>query len=206
MSTTQFGGPGSAFSFAAPTRPSRRTNSSSSFKDAAVSSPTANGTSSHSSGPAPVDPPAAPSLGSFSPSHERENALSPNGTSGGDAGSARSFSSILSPSLSATANGGALGEANGASGKGKPFVYTREFLLSLYDEEKAKKRPLELAAHETATRELTGSSGGAHKPWLLQEYREGEKEVSSGSTSSAPWRAGLAYLASAFLHVRVELN
>ncbi|BGP29291.1 kinesin-like protein [Rhodotorula toruloides] len=185
MSTTQFGGPGSAFSFAAPTRPSRRANSSSSFKDAAASSPTANGTSSHSSGPAPVDPPAAPSLGSFSPSHERENTLSPNGTSGADAGSARSFSSILSPSLSATANGGALGEANGASGKGKPFVYTREFLLSLYDEEKAKKRPLELAAHETATRELTGSSDGAHKPWLLQEYREGEKELFATSIHPA---------------------
>ncbi|BGP22085.1 kinesin-like protein [Rhodotorula toruloides] len=137
MSTTQFGGPGSAFSFAAPTRPSRRANSSNSFKDAAAASPTANGNSSHSSGPAPVDPPAAPSL----------------------------------------ANGGALGEANGAASRGKPFVYTREFLLSLYDEEKAKKRPLELAAHETATRELTGSSGGAHKPWLLQEYREGEKEL-----------------------------
>lgn len=180
MSTTQFGGPGSAFSFAAPTRPSRRANSSTSFKDAAAAGPTTNGASSHTSGPAPVDPPAAPSLGSFTPSHERENALSPNGTGAGDAsgaGSARSFSSILSPSLSATANGGALGEANGMSGKGKPFVYSREFLLSLYDEEKAKKRPLELAAHETATRDLTGSSGGAHKPWLLQEYREGEKEV-----------------------------
>ncbi|GAA5860414.1 hypothetical protein JCM3774_000411 [Rhodotorula dairenensis] len=192
MSTTQFGGPGSAFAFAAPTRPSRRTNSSSSFKDAG-STVTASGTApSHSSGPAPVQPPTAPSLGSFAPLSDREAAAAaPNGTSaagegGGSPGGTatapgRSFSSILSPSLGAAANGGQLGDAAGTNGRGKPFVYTREFLLSLYDEEKARKRPLELAVHDTATRDLTGAVEDSHKPWLLKEYREGEKDLFANS-------------------------
>lgn len=188
MSTTQFGGPGSAFAFAAPTRPSRRTNSSSSFKDAG-STVTAN------TGPAPVQPPVAPSLGSFAPLGDREpSAASPNGTpaatadgtSPGGTGTApgRSFSSILSPSLGAAANGGQLGgDGAGVNGRGKPFVYTREFLLSLYDEDKARKRPIELAMHDTATRDLPGAAEDSHKPWLLKEYRQGEKEVSRGSRS-----------------------
>lgn len=189
MSTTQFGGPGSAFAFAAPTRPSRRTNSSSSFKDAGstVSTTTANTTNN---GPAPVQPPVAPSLGSFAPLGDREASSSPNGTlpattdgtSPGGTGTApgRSFSSILSPSLGAAANGSQLGDAAGVNGRGKPFVYTREFLLSLYDEDKARKRPIELAMHDTATRDLTGAAEDSHKPWLLKEYRQGEKEVSRG--------------------------
>lgn len=130
-----------------------------------------------------------PTLGSFSPAHERESPLA-NGVNGGSASqafpqqqqdtspSSRSFSAIVSPTAAPGSNG-AVGEhgVNGAAG-GKPFVYSREFLLSLYDEEKAKKRPIELAAHDVATRDL-GGPGGSHKPWLLQEYREGEKEVRS---------------------------
>jgi hypothetical protein len=73
-------------------------------------------------------------------------------------------------------NGG--GSGGGFGGKVKPFVYSRDFLLSLYDDEKAKKRPLELAVHEMATRDLEGNDGPVHKPWALQDYREGEKEVS----------------------------
>ncbi|GAA5826252.1 hypothetical protein JCM11251_007225 [Rhodosporidiobolus azoricus] len=179
-------GPGSAFSFAAPTRPPRRAGSSGSFKDAAASSLTTNGTSSLLNGPSPVDPPTAPSLGSFDLGGPPNGGLS-NGQAHQvqDNGSARSFSSILSPSLAATVNGGQLGENGAADGAGKPFVYSREFLLSLYDEEKAKKRPIELAVHETATRDLSGENGVNHKPWLLQEYREGEKELFATSIHPA---------------------
>lgn len=189
MSTTQFGGPGSAFAFAAPTRPARRTNSSSSFKDAnANAAPAANTAGSPSSnGPAPVQPPAQPSLGSFAPLSERDIPAHSNGlhsptdgnspSSGTGPAVGRSFSSILSPPLSANGNGGQLGDANGVNGRGKPFVYTREFLLSLYDEDKARKRPLELAMHDTATRDLDGTGAESHKPWLLRDYRDGEKEV-----------------------------
>ncbi|GAA5912050.1 hypothetical protein JCM6882_002017 [Rhodosporidiobolus microsporus] len=183
-------GPGSAFSFAAPTRPPRRAGSSGSFKDAAAA-PSLNGTSSLLAGPAPVDPPAAPSLGSF----ERDVGGGTGALNGGfvngqghlgqDSGSSRSFSSILSPSLAATANGGQLGENGATDAAGKPFVYSREFLLSLYDEEKAKKRPIELAVHDTATRDLGRENGGNHKPWVLQEYREGEKELFSTSIHPA---------------------
>ncbi|GAA6024413.1 hypothetical protein JCM10207_003406 [Rhodosporidiobolus poonsookiae] len=180
-------GPGSAFSFAAPTRPPRRVNSSGSFKDAVA---TPNSASSPLSGPSPVDPPAAPSLGSFAADGLTTNGINgtslPNGQHHGTDGSSRSFSSILSPSLAATLNGGTLdGLADGVNGAGKPFVYSREFLLSLYDEEKAKKRPIELAAHEVATRELGGDSDGTHKPWLLQDYREGEKELFATSIHPA---------------------
>jgi len=194
-----FGGPGSAFSFAAPTRPSRRGNGTSgSFRDAAASaanssSPAAHPPSSAHGGPSPVVPPAQPSLGAFSPGAERDSFLQngTNGTSHGhdqaphqqqqqphqpqqQAQAARSFSAIVSPGASANGADGADGESGVA---GKPFVYSRELLLSLYDEDKAKRRPIELASHETATRDLLGSSGSSHKPWLLQDYREGEKEV-----------------------------
>jgi hypothetical protein len=176
-------GPGSAFSFAAPTRPPRRVGSGGSF--AGVASPAAT-SPTLPSGPTPVDPPAAPSLGSFTNGGDAVNGLG--GLNGGFANgshhaaapslehSSRSFSSILSPSLAATVNGGQLGET-GVDATGKPFVYSREFLLSLYDEEKAKKRPIELASHDTATRDLSGENGGTHKPWSLQGFREGEKEV-----------------------------
>ncbi|GJN87809.1 hypothetical protein Rhopal_000764-T1 [Rhodotorula paludigena] len=139
-----------------------------------------------------------PTLGSFSPAHERESPLA-NGVNGGSASqafpqqqqdtspSSRSFSAIVSPTAPPGTNR-AVGEhgVNGAAG-GKPFVYSREFLLSLYDEEKAKKRPIELAAHEVATRDL-GGPGGSHKPWLLQEYREGEKELFSTTIHPANTR------------------
>ncbi|GAA5979004.1 hypothetical protein JCM10908_002768 [Rhodotorula pacifica] len=190
MSTTQFGGPGSAFAFAAPTRPSRRTNSSSSFKDAGSTVTASAPATATTNGPAPVQPPAAPSLGSFAPLSDRDSSTLSNGnhaaSDGGSPGATgtapgRSFSSILSPSLGATANGGQLGDGATANGRGKPFVYTREFLLSLYDEDKARKRPIELAMHDTATRDLTGAAEDSHKPWLLKEYREGEKELFANS-------------------------
>ncbi|GAA5857587.1 hypothetical protein JCM8547_004282 [Rhodosporidiobolus lusitaniae] len=173
-------GPGSAFSFAAPTRPPRRVNSSGSFKDTPATTTSSN---SFSSGPTPVDPPAAPSLGSFSADpllsngHGNGTSALANGVSS-PSSEARSFSSILSPSLAATLNGGSAGD-NGQGGGGKPFVYSREFLLSLYDEDKAKKRPIELAQHEVAVRDLSGEHTGSHKPWSLQGYREGEKELFS---------------------------
>ncbi|GAA5938129.1 hypothetical protein JCM1841_007040 [Sporobolomyces salmonicolor] len=186
-----FGGPGSAFSFAAPTRPARRVGSSGSFNQGSSAA-----TSPSNGGPTPVDPPANPTLGSWSSAaqHERETSAGSIGSGAvtghahpgaGDA-SSRSFSSILSPSLSATANGGSHadgGEGNGRAGK--PFVYSREFLLSLYDEDKARKRPLELAVNEIATRDLGGVNAASHKPWAMQEYREGEKDLFSTSIHPA---------------------
>ncbi|GAA5852701.1 hypothetical protein JCM5353_002412, partial [Sporobolomyces roseus] len=124
-----FGGPGSAFSFAAPTRPSRRVGSySSSVGGGGNSSSTATSPSTHT-GPAPVDPPANPSHGSWSnaAASPRQREDSANSTSGDSA----PFSSILSPSL--TANGvngdgdytnGAGGGGGGYGGKAKPFVYS----------------------------------------------------------------------------------
>jgi len=179
-----FGGPGSAFSFAAPTRPSRRVGSYSSSVGGGNSSSTATSPSTHT-GPAPVDPPANPSHGSWSnaaasPRQREDSANS------GDSGP-RSFSSILSPSLTAngingdgdyTNGGGGGGYVGGSKGGAKPFVYSRDFLLSLYDDEKAKKRPLELAVHEMATRDLSASDEAEYKPWALQDYRDGEKDVS----------------------------
>lgn len=190
--TMSFGGPGSAFSFAAPTRPPRRNNSATgSFRDAAAaaansSSLAANAPTAAHGGPSPVVPPAQPSLGAFSPGSAERDSFLQNGNSH-DHGQGqsqqqqqqqapRSFSAILSPG--APANGAEGNDAEGGGASGKPFVYSRELLLSLYDEDKAKRRPIELAAHDVATRDLTGSVGSSHKPWLLQEYREGEKEVS----------------------------
>ncbi|GAA5974163.1 hypothetical protein JCM11641_003475 [Rhodosporidiobolus odoratus] len=176
-------GPGSAFSFAAPIRPPRRNNSSGSFKDT-LTTPSS---SSLLNGPSPVDPPTAPSLGSFGQQDGLiANGLAAGAVSGTSEGSARSFSSILSPTLSAAANGGQLGGENGnMNGAGQPFVYSRDFLLSLYDEEKASKRPLELASHQVATRELGGEDGATHRPWLLQDYREGEKDLFATSIHPA---------------------
>lgn len=54
-------------------------------------------------------------------------------------------------------------------------MYTREFLLSLYLEEKAGRRPIELGWHEVATVTEEGKGG---RPWALREWREGEKGVS----------------------------
>ncbi|GAA5954913.1 hypothetical protein JCM3765_007809 [Sporobolomyces pararoseus] len=194
-----FGGPGSAFSFAAPTRPTRRNGSYSSSVGGAVggngggnSNSTATSPSTQN-GPAPVDPPANPSHGSWSTAgaaspRQREDS----NNSATDSIAPRSFSSILSPSLAANgahANDGdytnGAGSGAGFGGKVKPFVYSRDFLLSLYDDEKAKKRPLELAVHEMATRDLSGSEAPVHKPWALQDYREGEKELFSTSIHPA---------------------
>ncbi|GAA6064119.1 hypothetical protein JCM10212_004966 [Sporobolomyces blumeae] len=195
-----FGGPGSAFSFAAPSRPARRAGSTASSATGHGGSSTPAATSpTHAGGPAPVDPPAMPSHGSWSnggatarrADRERESS---GGSFGGDHSTAnsspapRSFSSILSPSLSANGgdgdllNGAGTGSRDGKRGS-KPFVYSRDFLLSLYDDEKAKKRPLELAAHEVATRDLGGDVD--HKPWALQDYRDGEKDLFSTSIHPA---------------------
>lgn len=190
-----FGGPGSAFSFAAPTRPSRRTGSYSSSVGGGKDSNSTATSPSHTNGPTPVDPPANPSHGSWSngATSPRQREDSNNSTSGSSPTTTapRSFSSILSPSL--TANGAHDGDYVNGTGEGgnrggfgggkvKPFVYSRDFLLSLYDDEKAKKRPLELAVHEMATRDLSGSDAPQCKPWALQDYREGEKDVSLNSS------------------------
>jgi hypothetical protein len=99
--------------------------------------------------------------------------------SGSDSlGHQRSFSSILSPSLPATT------QAEQQDPLAKPFVYTREFLISLYDEDKASRRPIELAVHETATKD------GGGKPWALREWRDGEKEVSKTVFSASGGRQG----------------
>ncbi|BGP13197.1 hypothetical protein JCM10213_000223 [Rhodosporidiobolus nylandii] len=185
-------GPGSAFSFAAPQRPPRRNNSQGSFKLDTHPAAPSNQLGGATGGPTPVDPPVQPSLGSFSSALGHDSLLSSgtpvngapeaNGTAAG-----RSFSSILSPPLSSAVNGG--NPLNGAGEAGsKPFVYSREFLLSLYDEDKARKRPIELAHHETATRDLSaaGENGAQSiKPWLMQEYREGEKELFATSIHPA---------------------
>lgn len=145
-------GPGSAFGFAPVTRQPRRTPSSGSYtKDPALTSPTV-------SGPQPVDH-HAPTLGAWGadPAAAAGGAEDPAG---------RSFSSILAPIPD-----GARVEA--ADPLAKPFVYSREFLLGLYDEEKARRRPIELVANELATRDA------ARKPWALEDWREGEKEVST---------------------------
>lgn len=87
-------------------------------------------------------------------------------------GHQRSFSSILSPSNLHNAGGAGDAAQNGDVGA-KPFVYSREFLLGLYDQDKAHKRPIELADHDVATRQTA-----AGKPWALQSWRDGEKDVS----------------------------
>lgn len=105
-------------------------------------------------GPKPIDN-VTPSLGSWSKSPDENN------HSNGDS---RSFSSILSPVLPITVKEESFDPT-------KPFVYTREFLLSLYDEDKSSRRPIELARHDIGTRD-TGSA-----PLALKDWREGEKEV-----------------------------
>lgn len=186
-------GPGSAFAgFPTPAaRPPRRVASSGSFKDDSRSAPP-----HFSNGPTPIDHQKTPSLGSWESSdRERQNSTSSlhshgEGGNGGagrgeggltngyahPAGPAhqRSFSSILSPSLPAT------NEAPVQDPLAKPFVYSREFLLSLYDEDKASRRPIELARHEIATKDRGG------KPWALSDWRDGEKEVSSPLPLSTP--------------------
>jgi hypothetical protein len=162
-----------AFPTAQPTR-TRRQASSGSFKEESKS-PSA--TTFPSSGPQPIDRPnAAPSLGRWSSggtTADPINADNPaNGSINGHremsttaSNTTRSFSSILSPSIPATT-------VLESFDPTKPFVYSRAFLLSLYDEDKARKRPIELAVDELGTREVGG------KPWALSDWREGEKEVS----------------------------
>ncbi|ORY80771.1 hypothetical protein BCR35DRAFT_90968 [Leucosporidium creatinivorum] len=158
-------GPGNAFGAFAPTvaRPPRRVNSSGSFKD--------DSKQSSISGPAPIDHPITPSFGSWSGD---ANPAVPQSAS---TEQQRSFSSILSPSLpTPTARNNGLDQQQDPLAK--PFVYTREFLLSLYDHDKATKRPIELAVNDIATKE---QGSGVNKPWALSEWRDGEKELFSTS-------------------------
>lgn len=171
---------------AAPARP-RRQPSAGSFKEEGKS--TAN-----SSGPVPTSERAGPSLGRWSslaspvaaPGSAGPATTAPNGASTAAPGasvrtdatpSTRSFSSILSPSLDTSA-------AEEAFDPAQPFVYSRAFLLSLYDEDKAAQRPIELSGDEVATRE-TG-----RRPWGLSDWRQGEKEVSLVSPCPSPQRTG----------------
>lgn len=172
-----FGG----FSLPTSTRQPRRTTSSGSFKE--------DQQQTRSTGPTPNDNLPNPSLGNWEGTNEREqrqNGASNgngNGHGGGGGGGQppspahqRSFSSILSPTLPNNQNTHSDYYNSQSPGGGdvlaKPFVYSREFLLSLYDDEKASKRPIELARHDIATKDEGG------KPWALKEWREGEKEVS----------------------------
>lgn len=154
--------PGNAFGAFAPTvaRPPRRVNSSGSFKDESKA------TNNHIGGPAPIDHPVTPSFGSWAGDQQQQQQAAPQSASAEQ----RSFSSILSPALPTPISREELNDP-----LAKPFVYSREFLLSLYDDEKASRRPIELAVHEIATKE---QGQEVTKPWALSEWRDGEKEVS----------------------------
>lgn len=169
-------GPSSAFgAFPSATRPlsSRRVPSSGSVKEDMK-----HAGSSFSSGPTPNDSNLTPTLGSWESGDRERDLINSSSIGGGSltnghsrlnsvsttSDQQRSFSSILSPTIPVAAN-------SPTQDPLKPFVYSREFLLSLYDEGKASRRPIELARHDIATRD-TGS-----KPWALSDWRDGEKEV-----------------------------
>lgn len=148
-----FLGPNSAFSAFTATSSAPRRRAPGAKEEGRPGPPSAvNG------GPAYV-PSATPSLGAYTTEHHD-----------GYGAESRSFSSILSPAPPSPSTQEPLDPS-------KPFVYSREFLLSLYDGEKSSRRPIELARHDIGTRD-TGS-----KPWGLTEWREGEKEVSLVSPS-----------------------
>lgn len=170
MSAT-FGGPGSAFAFgsfttttASARAPRRTTSSGKEERTSPIGVPAA-----QNGGPQPAEGQSNPSLGSWANPHEHAREGDANSHPDGQQ---RSFSSILSPAHPADAHEDSLDPA-------KPFVYSREFLLSLYDDDKRNRRPLELARHDIAT-----TDSGA-QPWALTEYRDGEKEVSLFSSSIA---------------------
>lgn len=169
---------GNAFnSFASSvSRPPRRATSSSSFKDS--SQPDTKTSSS-----ATATAPDATVTSNWPISHDRENSSRSSASSSGPWSTTatttngthqdnhqRSFSSILSNTTNTVVAHSTANDSTTAAAK--PFVYSREFILSLYDEHKALKRPIDLADHHIATRD------SPTKPWALQDYREGEKEVS----------------------------
>lgn len=165
-------GPGSAFgSFATTTASTRAPRRTTSGKEERTSPNGLASTTPH--GPQPSEGQGNPSLGSWSTPHELPRE--------GESAEAqqRSFSSILAPVLPTDNRDDALDPA-------KPFVYSREFLLSLYDDDKRNRRPLELARHDIAT------TDHGTVPWALTEYREGEKEVSFFFISTpSPHRSAL---------------
>ncbi|KAM0792772.1 hypothetical protein ACM66B_002544 [Microbotryomycetes sp. NB124-2] len=148
-------GPGNAFgSFASSVaaRPPRRINSSGSFKDSTAQQHHAQ------TGPTPVDhvaPPVWQDLRQREHSSSSSNATHPSSASG-------HFQRNQQQQQANNENADPLK---------KPFVYSREFILSLYDPDKASKRPLEMVSHDVAT------SDRPTKPWALQEYRPGEKDL-----------------------------
>lgn len=91
---------------------------------------------------------------------------------------AQTSSSTTAPSFSSV-----LGATNGPNGIGpglegtedptRPFVYSREYLLKLYERQRhaSAHRPVELARHELATRD------SARPLWLAQDMGEREKDV-----------------------------
>ena len=161
-------GPGSAFgSFATTTASARAPRRTTSSGKEDRTSPIGLGATANG-GPQPSEGQGNPSLGSWSNPHENAREGESNSTTEAQQ---RSFSSILSPVHLTDSREDTLDPA-------KPFVYSREFLLSLYDDDKRNRRPLELARHDIATTDV-----GA-QPWALTEYREGEKEVSFFHTLS----------------------
>ncbi|KAK4056230.1 kinesin-like protein [Microbotryomycetes sp. JL221] len=191
-------GPGNAFgSFASSVaaRAPRRINSSGSFKDPNSMANAANPSQqqqqqqqpSHMNGPTPVDhvaPPVWQDLRHREHSSNSNNGFSSsasNNNSGPshNGGTASSFSAILNPA-SGYVNGSTRHNGTSSSNNNnnenadplqKPFVYSRDFILSLYDPDKAGKRPLEMATHEVATSDIPT------KPWALQDYRPGEEDL-----------------------------
>lgn len=95
----------------------------------------------------------------------------------------RSFSSILTRDHDTNKNGVGASEGEGGD-SGKPFVYSRQFLLSLYNDNKASRRPIDLVQHDLAT------TDDASKPWGLREWREGEKEVRDCFVATDPLNLG----------------
>ncbi|SCV72323.1 BQ2448_3860 [Microbotryum intermedium] len=103
----------------------------------------------------------------------------------GSAVPARSFSSILSPTTAPISHAKRLAQEHERNALKKPFVYSRDFILSLYDEDKARRRPIDLSPHELATCE----NPTRKVPWALCEFRNGEMELFTTSIHPANTRA-----------------
>ncbi|KDE03837.1 hypothetical protein MVLG_05721 [Microbotryum lychnidis-dioicae p1A1 Lamole] len=102
---------------------------------------------------------------------------------------ARSFSSILSPTTAPISHAKRLAQEHERNALKKPFVYSRDFILSLYDEDKARRRPIDLSPHALATSE----NPTREAPWALCEFRNGEKELFATSIHPANTRVRLSH-------------